>query len=205
MRVRKFIAGGVAAALLSSSATPAFAGWGGPYVSGGVGWNSGWNGNGWGGGGGDWGRRHHDGVDAGDVIAGLAIFGVIAAIASSASKAKRDRDENRNTRDYPDNRDTRDYPDSRDSRSNGRSTIRSENAAIDACALAAEARGGETSSVRDITDVRASNDGWDIEGVIEQRDNWRDKSADKKRFSCSVRDGAVEHVYIDSSPLAFNN
>jgi hypothetical protein len=202
MRVRKFIAGGVAAALLSSSATPAFAGRGGPYVSGGVGWNSGWSGNGWGGGGGRGWGRHHDHVDAGDVIAGLAIFGVIAAIASSASKSKRDRDRDpdREARDYPDNR----YPDSRDSRSSS-GGIRSEDAAIDACAVAAEARGGETSSVRDITDVRKSIDGWDIEGVIEQRDNWRDKSADKKRFSCAVRDGAVEHVYIDSSPLAYNN
>jgi hypothetical protein len=200
MRVRKLIAGGVVAALLSTSATPAFAGWGGPYVSGGVGWNSGWGGNGWngndwGGGGRGWGR-HHDRVDAGDVIAGLAIFGVIAAIASSASKSKRDRDRD-------EDRNARDYPDSRDSRSNSGS-IRSEDAAIDACAVAAEARGGETASVRDITDVRKSVDGWDIEGVIEQRDNWRDKSADKKRFSCAVRDGAVEHVYIDSAPVALN-
>lgn len=42
---------------------------------------------GWGGGwGGQWGR-HHDRVDAGDVLAGILIIGGIAAIASAASNA----------------------------------------------------------------------------------------------------------------------
>ncbi len=59
------------AAAASMMATPALA----------RGWNGGW--------GGDWGhRRHHDGVDAGDVIAGVLILGTIAAIASAASKPK---------------------------------------------------------------------------------------------------------------------
>lgn len=49
----------------------------------------GWNGGGWGGGR-NW---HRDrGVDGGDVLAGILIIGGIAAIASAASNAQRDRD-----------------------------------------------------------------------------------------------------------------
>ncbi len=60
----------------------------------------------WGGWGGGWGR-HHDRVDAGDVLAGVLIIGGIAAVASAASKAARDRryedgryDTRRDQRDY---------------------------------------------------------------------------------------------------------
>lgn len=62
-----------ASAVASLAATPAAAqGWG---------WGGGWGG-----------LRHHDHIDAGDVIAGVLIIGGIAAIASAASKGKRDRD-----------------------------------------------------------------------------------------------------------------
>lgn len=37
-------------------------------------------------------HRHRDGIDAGDVLAGVLIIGGIAAIASAASGSKRDRD-----------------------------------------------------------------------------------------------------------------
>lgn len=62
------------------------------------GWNGGgWGGNNWGGGGRGW---HRDrGVDGGDVLAGILIIGGIAAIASAASNAQRDRDVVRNN-DY---------------------------------------------------------------------------------------------------------
>lgn len=57
------------------------------------GWGSGgWGNSGWGGRG--WGRNHHDGIDGGDVLAGVLILGTIAAVASAASKSKRDRDNN---------------------------------------------------------------------------------------------------------------
>src|SRR3546814_17396962 len=39
---------------------------------------------------GGWGHRHHDRIDAGDVIGGLFVIGAIAAIASAASKTQRD-------------------------------------------------------------------------------------------------------------------
>lgn len=61
-------------ALATSAATPALA-HGGDW-----GWGGGWDGGRY---------RHHDGIDGGDVLAGILIIGGIAAIASAASKAKR--------------------------------------------------------------------------------------------------------------------
>ncbi len=63
------------AACFSLSATPALAdrgGWGGGY-------------------GGGWDRHHDDGIGAGEIIGGLLVIGAIAAIATAASKSKRDR------------------------------------------------------------------------------------------------------------------
>lgn len=58
----------------------------------GRGWNGGWNGRGW----------HRDrGIDGGDVLAGILIIGGIAAIASAASNANRNRaPDPRNDDDY---------------------------------------------------------------------------------------------------------
>lgn len=198
--MRKWTAAGVAVALLGTTATPAMAGgYGSISIGSGygnVGYGLGY-GRGWGG------RRHHrDRVDTGDVIGAIAVIGVIAAIASAANKAKgttrRDRDEDR----YPERSDRRD--DRRDD-SRRLSNIANEDQAVDACAIAAEERAGQTASVRDITNVKRSNDGWDVEGVVEERDSWRDRSADKRRFTCSVRYGAVETVYIESDKVAFAN
>jgi hypothetical protein len=201
--MRKLTAAGVVVALLGTTATPAMAGgYGSISIGSGygnVGYGLGY-GRGWGG------RRHHhrDRVDTGDVIGAIAVIGVIAAIASAANKAKgttrRDRDDDR----YPERSDRRD--DRRDDRgtdSRRLSNIANEDQAVDACAIAAEERAGQTASVRDITNVKRSNDGWDVEGVVEERDGWRDRSADKRRFTCSVRFGAVETVYIESNKVAF--
>jgi len=162
---RKLTAGIVATALLSGSITPAFAhdydrGWGRGH-------------HGW---------RHHDHVDAGDVIAGVAVIGILAAILSSSGKKK-----HTTTRRDGD--------------------INSEDAAVDACAQAAEARAGDKASVRDITQVDGNADGWDVEGIVEQRTEWRnDDNSDtqKRRFTCTVRYGAVQNVYIDADSVAFN-
>lgn len=186
--MRKLVSGGVLAALLATTATPAFAR--GPYIGGSIGIISGWGGgHGWRGH-----RRHRDRVDAGDVIAGIAIFGAIAAIASSASKSKRERV------DYP----REDYPDRRSSDNRSDGGIRSESAAVDACANAVEDRAGEAASVRDITSVASLSNGWDINGVLEDRTDWRDQSGVRKRFNCTVRDGYVERVDIDDRAIALN-
>jgi hypothetical protein len=173
--VRNSISFTLAAAMLATAATPAFADRG--YGRGGYGYG-----------------RHHDRIDAGDVIAGIAVVGIIAAIASAASKPKQPR--------YPTSADQR-YPQNDDRGTQQvRGSINSENAAVDACAAAAEDRGGQTASVREITAVDANRDGWEVEGVVEQRSGWRDRSAQRKRFTCSVRFGAVETVYIDTDAVA---
>ena len=166
--MRKLTMGAVGVALLTTAISPAMARH-----------NSGWNrGH----------HRHHDNVDAGDVIAGVAIVGILAAILSSSAKNKRVNDDARtNGGDYP---------------VRNRGGIDTENAAVDACAQAAEDRVGERASVRDISTVTKSLNGWDVEGIVEQRDGWRDKSGDAKKFTCSVRYGAVEDVYIEKDVVA---
>jgi hypothetical protein len=155
--VRSVMTAGLATAMLVTSVTPAMAqgfpggGYGNPY--------------------GDRGRRHHDrGISAGDVIAGVAIIGVLAAIAGAASKSN-----NRN-------------------RSND-GTINSEDQAADACASRVEQRYGNSARVRNIDDVRRTRDGYDVRGTVETND--RDDRG-TQRFTCSIRYGQVEDVRIDS-------
>ncbi len=161
----KFIAGSaVALALVATSIAPAFArgGWGG-------GWGH---------------RRHHDRVDAGDVIAGIFIIGAIAAISGGSKKARRDRAPRSDDRDYP--------------RAEERSKISSEDDAVQACATAAEDRAGPASSVRRIDSVNSEGDGWTVSGMIERRDSWRDRAAQERSFSCSVQFGRIESINIAS-------
>jgi hypothetical protein len=176
----RFIRSGVVAATafaLALPAAPVFAGgWGGSGVSAGIGYGSGYRGHR-----GRW--RHRDRVDAGDVIAGIAIIGVIAAIASSGSKTRRNR------------------TDSADRRRVDQSIV-SEDQAVDACADAAQRQGGEAASVREILAVDRTTDGWDVEGTIEQRDGWRDSSGDRRRFTCAVRQGEIDAVFIDAGVVA---
>jgi hypothetical protein len=181
MRIVRIASGSVAAlALLTTSITPAAARWGGGF---GGGWNS-WGGGGYGG---RHHRRHDD--DTGEVLAGVLIGAVLVGVLASASKKSKE------ARRYPS--DAR-RPDGE--RSQGR--ISSENAAVDACAQAAEERGGDRASVRDITTVRTSGDGWDVEGTVEQRSSWRDHAAKTREFTCSVRYGEVDSVYIDGDAVA---
>ncbi len=161
----KFIAGSaVALALVATSITPAFArgGWGG-------GWGH---------------RRHHDRIDAGDVIAGIFIISAIAAISGGSKKSRSQRASRSEDRDYP--------------RAEDRTRISSEDSAVEACASAAEDRAGPASSVRRIDSVSQQGDGWSVSGVIERRDSWRDRSAQERSFSCSVQFGRIESISIAS-------
>jgi hypothetical protein len=71
-----------------------------------------------------------------------------------------------------------------------------EDAAIDACALAAEQQGHERgfrAVVRDIDGVERLPAGWNVDGVVEARRGWRDR-AEAWGFRCSIRDGRVVNV-----------
>lgn len=181
IQLRKVISVGVAGALLCTAASPA---WAEPWGHGGYGYGYGHGYRPY--------HRHRHGISGGDVLAGILIFGTIAAVASAASKSGETRSR------YPER--SRDDDDRPDDNLDRRGDIDSENEAVDACAIAAERRadtGTGTASVRDITRVDAVDDGFEIEGIVETRSSYRDRSGDNRRFACSVRYGAVESVYIE--------
>lgn len=143
--------------------------------------------------GGDWGR-HHDRVDAGDVLTGILIIGGIAAIASAASDGnKRARERERQQRDERDYRyerpeQTQDYgrEDARPEWREGGADSRSGtgvggglNGAVEACVNDAE-RGGR--HVDGVEAVNRQGDGWRVEG----------RMAGGASFSCTIDgDGRV--------------
>jgi hypothetical protein len=175
MKMVRSVTALVATTMLATSVTPAMAqgfpgGFpGGGYGNSGRGWNDGYR------------RQHRDrGVSAGDVIAGVAIIGVIAAIASAASSSKnRNRD-----RGYEGN-------------------INSEDQAADACAIRVEQQLGNNARVSNIDTVNRTRDGYEVRGTVSSRD-YRDNRDDRygrnsdqgQRFTCSIRYGQVEDVRI---------
>lgn len=172
-KMRNIISTIAAAALVATSVTPAFAGWGG-YGYGKY----------------KYGRYHkRRGLDTGDVVGILAIGALVAAVATSGKSKRRARDAGIDDRDY-------------DRGPYRRGAINSENDAVDACALAAEDRAGRMSNVRDISKVSVAEDGWDIGGTIETREDWRDRRSEASSFSCIVRDGTIRGVFIDPPKVA---
>lgn len=167
-----------AAAVLSLTATPAMA--------------RGWN------------RHHHgDGIDGGDVVAGLLIFGGIAAIAAAASKSSKDRQAHTDDRyrDYPDSdyrsqdyrpQDYREAPPQR-YQDDGTDTARerpgrswrsgvSVDGAVDACVGEVE-RGSR--SIESVEQVNREADGWRVSGRV----------SGGSEFACSIDgEGRVRSV-----------
>lgn len=166
----------------------------------------------------NYGGRHrdhygrHDGISAGDVIAGAIVIGGLAAILSSGN-GNRSRDRNydpRNDRDYDRNYDGYDWNRNGGSRE-----------AIERCVAAVERRGGRRSDVdvRRITDIDRIRGGYQIAGNVavdyrgrdrdryDNRDGYgrdgynrgwdrndRQRYDDRGRFTCTVRYGRVEDV-----------
>lgn len=134
--MRSVIASTLTAAMLATSTAPAMA-QGYPHYSYND-YNRGWQG------GDRYRHRHHKrgGIGAGEVIAGVAVIGILAAIASAASKSK-----NRN----------------------GYGDINTEDRAADACAARVEQR--YSTRVRAIDDVVRTRDGYQVRGTVETRDS----------------------------------
>ena len=168
-----------------------------------------WGGGNWGGG---WGHRHHDRVDAGDVIAGVLILGGIAAIASVASnsnKAKRERsrdyqypDQSYPGQSYPQRDSSADYdtesrPDyddgARESRDETRDDARGDSRGLDnAVSLCTSEIERGDRRIDEIDTVSREGNGWRISGRIEGGAN----------FGCTVdRDGRVSNVNLDGRAL----
>lgn len=153
--------------------------------------NRGWGSNGWGNRwNGGWGRRHHDGIDGGDVLAGVLVLGTIAAIASAASKnsrGNRDQDVRRSGDDswrYGDERRDDSRPADMGRRSDmGRGV--SLDTAVDTCVADVE-RG--TNRVDTVDNVNRQGDGWRVEGRTQGGASW----------NCSVdASGRVKGVTTD--------
>lgn len=163
-----------AAACLSLAVTPALArdrgGWGG----------------GWGGYRGGWGHHHDDGVDGGDILAGLLVIGAVAAIATAASKSEKDKDRPDDPRPNPDDRNGRYGQDNsgRDGpRDWGRS--RSIDMAVDTCVDEVE-RG--SSRVDQVDGVDRDGDGWRIMG----------RTRSGAPFRCSIDgEGRLRSMTVD--------
>jgi hypothetical protein len=147
---------------------------------------------------GGWGYRHHDRVSTGDVLGGLLIIGTIAAIASAASKDKRERaPDYRYDPPYRDNqryeqRDS-DYVPSVDDRSPsgdaadyGNGDVQSR--AADACSWAVEAEMGDDARVDRIDGTEANNGGWYVTGTASRL------GGEVRSFGCSYRNGRVVDV-----------
>lgn len=166
-----------AAAIASMAASPALA--------------RDWN---WGGYGGHRHQRHGNGVDAGDIFAGLLVIGGIAAIASAATKSERDK-RDRDDR-YPDG-DRREEgarygePRAGDYRPRDRyaEADRSADMAVETCVDEIERGNREVGSV---DSVNRESEGWRIDGLL----------SGGREFSCTVdRDGRILRAAVDGRAL----
>lgn len=160
-------------------------------------------------------RRHHDGIDAGDVIAGALIIGGIAAVASAASSSSRDRYDDR----YRDRGRGWDDDDRYDDRGSYYNNGYSSRIAVEQCVRAARNqanRYGGWARVTDVTRIDRIRGGYEVRGrlVVEDRgyrgrnwgngwdrnDRWGYRydrygdGYDKGRFSCVTRGDRVADV-----------
>ena len=158
----RFAAALASAAALSLSATPALA-------------------QDWGWGGGGWGHHHRDRVDAGDVIAGILIIGGIAAIASAASKSKRNRRDDDYRGDYP-----RERQGSYSGNDNDRQWQQNGgvDSAVNRCSNEVSRGSGRSVSVETIN---RDGDGWRVSG----------RTGEGANFTCSVDgSGQIRNVQV---------
>lgn len=147
------------------------------------GWDRGWGGRG---------HRHDDGIDAGDIFAGILILGGIAAIASAASKAdkaNRDRPASQDIPPYPGSPPDQRYGSQNDDRPLWREG-RGLDDAVDGCASEIERSGHRVDTVdtveRDGQGTAAP--GWRVQGRV----------AGGKPFACTVDgDGRIRSLSVD--------
>jgi len=195
MRIFSKLTGGIAAVALVASATaPASArSWDGYY-----------------------GRSH--GPSAGAVIGVIAGIGLLAAIASASSSKSSNSssappDDRRydappptsySDRGYDDRYDSDPRYDSRDSAppryDDARGARSSQDAAVDACVLAARdqaSRNGNYAEVRGVTSVNPRGSGWDVIGQVDQRSSYRAQDGWSRSFRCSWQGGQVSGLSLN--------
>ncbi len=139
-----------------------------------------------------YGRDHH-GISAGEVIAGVAVLGGIAALASASSHHHNYRYEDHRYRGYDRYRGYRGYGRYGDPRSAVEQCIRAAQRTANRYAYGGRAR------VTQIRDVDRKRGGWKVEGRIAVNArtpyyrgwNRRYRGYDTGRFDCRVRYGRV--------------
>jgi hypothetical protein len=160
---------------------------------------------------GGWGYRHHDRIDAGDVIGGLLGLGTIAAIASAASKNKAERRSDRYDPPYREDDDRDARYDSRDRDDDDAGSYGSaddaapgsqradvevrpygtgadEQRAADACSWAVEGDMGRDSRVDSVDKTEPNNGGWYVTGTASRL------GGEVKSFGCSYQNGRVVDI-----------
>lgn len=116
-------------------------------------------------------RRHHNRIDAGDVIGGLLVFGAIAAVANAVSQPSQQRS-------YPSRYPSRSSDYRGDSRYTGGQGI---DRAADMCVREIE----RDARVNGVDAISRSGDGWLVTGTLYNGD----------AFTCRVgRDGRIDDV-----------
>lgn len=166
-------------------------------------------GYGYGGYGYGYGYRHRNRVDAGDIIAGVLVLGTIAAIADSANRNRRDRDDPRydNRRDndrrndaprYDDRRSDRNYDRQGDNRRLPAGSRDEEGRASDACGWAAEAQANNGAVLDRINSVTPDGSGWRVDGRL-VASGYGDSDGSGQSFTCGYRNGRVDFVQLDGA------
>ena len=143
---------------------------------------------------GGWGR-HRDRIDTGDVLAGILILGGIAAVASAASNANKNKRRDSDYR-YPDNntpqqreRSSGGYADDdrndRSDRQDWRGGDTGIDGAINRC-MDEVSRG--STKVDEVDSVNRDGDGWRVQG----------RTSGGGQFTCAIDgDGRIRNVNID--------
>ncbi|GAA5051932.1 hypothetical protein GCM10023208_12300 [Erythrobacter westpacificensis] len=147
--------------------------------------------------------RDRGGISAGEVIAGAVVLGGLAAILSSRNNDRYDRDYRYDRRDY---------------RGSYRGGYDNGRYAVEQCVREveryAQRRTGSRAEVYEIRDVDRERRGYEVEGRIAVRDDYRYRDRrgwgrndyrrgyrndgwDEGRFSCDIRRGRVTDIDID--------
>jgi hypothetical protein len=157
-------------------------------------------------------HRGHDGIDAGDIIAGALIIGGIAAIASAASDNDRYSGYGRSWRDRRYGGGYGDYNRGYDRDYGYYQNGYGSRTAVDQCVRAAQRSANRYgwARVTDVTSIDRVRGGYEVRGrlVVEDR-GWRNRGGwdrygynydryndgyDKGRFSCVTRYGSIQDV-----------
>jgi hypothetical protein len=146
-----------------------------------------------------WGHYHRDrgnGFGFGDAVGVAALIGAVAIVASSVAKDKQAQRASgpAGNDDAPPPSQGTDY---------GVDATSGVPSADDDFAARDEAQGqGGYAEVRQMDAPRAVQDGYNIDGQVESRANYRAASGTTRRFTCTIKDGRVAEVYLSRDVAA---